>query len=58
MKNIKVLLQHSSGKIRRGFIASHVGNIVRIRWNADSSEGVDINLDTEKSPLGAWKMIG
>jgi translation initiation factor IF-1 len=58
MKNIKVLLQHASGKTRFGFIAFQSGDIVRVRWNENSSEGVDINLTTEKSPLGAWKMIG
>jgi hypothetical protein len=58
MTKIKVLLQHSTGKFRIGFIASQFGNIVRVRWNAKSSEGVDINLDIEKSPLSAWKMVG
>jgi hypothetical protein len=54
----KVLMQHARGKTRLGFLAFQAGKIVRVRWNENSSEGVDINLDTEKSPLGAWKMIG
>jgi hypothetical protein len=57
MKKIKVLLRHKNGKMRLGFISSQCGNIVRVRWAENSSEGVDINLATEKSPMGAWTMI-
>lgn len=53
----KVLLQHTSGKRRYGFIVFQHGDVVRVRWNADSSEGVDINLATKKSPLNAWTLI-
>ena len=53
----KVLLQHSNGKRRYGFIVSRHGNVVRVRWNEKSSEGVDINLATKKSPLNGWTLL-
>jgi len=51
-------MQYASGKTRLGFLAFQASKIVRVRWNKNSSEGVDINLVTGKSPIGAWKMIG
>jgi hypothetical protein len=53
----KVLLQHSNGKRRYGFIVSQHGNVVRVRWSEKSSEGVDINLATKKSPLNGWTLV-
>jgi hypothetical protein len=57
-KVTKVMLEHSSGKRRFGYVASMHGKVVRVRWSVKSSEGVDINLATKKSPLGAWTLIG
>lgn len=54
----KVLLKHSNGTLRTGVIVGQHGNTVRVRWDDKPGEGVDIDLATESSPLGAWRLVG